>query len=198
MNNKHTFIFSGRSGCGKGTQRKLLYEYFSKQYPNEKIFQYYTGDGFRKLLEGDGYTNELVREVMEVGGLQPNFLAVYLWSTAFTENLEGDEHIITDGFPRALVEAQSLDSAMKFYKRHKPHFIVINVSKEESHKRLLARKRDDDTEDSIKRRVNWYDTQVLPAVNFYRDNPDYNFIEVDGEQPIEDVHAEIISKLKLD
>ena len=199
MNQKHTFIFAGRSGCGKGTQRKLLNEYFSQKFPGENIFHYYSGDTFREFIaKEDNYSSKISNAIMARGDLQPNFLAVWLWATSFVNNLKGDEHIFIDGSPRALVEAQSLDSAMKFYKRHKPHFIVIDVSKEESHKRLLSRKREDDTEESIKKRVNWYDTQVVPAVNFYRDNPDYHFIEVNGEQSIEDVHKELISKIKLD
>jgi len=199
MNQKHTFIFAGRSGCGKGTQAELLKQYFMKQFPNEPVYHYYSGDSFRKYIDkGGNYSSEISKGIMKSGELQPNFLAVWLWATAFVDNLKGDEHIFIDGAPRALVEAQSLDSAMKFYGRHKPHFIVIDVSKEESHKRLIGRKREDDTEESIKKRVTWYDTKVLPAVDFYRDNPDYHFIEVNGEQSIEDVHKELISKIKLD
>ncbi len=198
MDKKHTFIFAGRSGCGKGTQRKLLNEYIVKKFPNENIFNYYSGDGFREFIDKkDNYSSTISDEIMKRGELQPNFLAVWLWAGAFVKNIKGDEHIFIDGSPRTLVEAQSLDSAMKFYKREKPYFIVIDVSKEESHKRLLARKREDDTEEAIKKRVNWYDTMVLPAVNFYRNNPDYHFIEVNGQQPIEDVHKEIISKINI-
>lgn len=195
---KHTFLFAGRSGSGKGTQVKLLQEYLAQKYPQDKIYKYYTGDGFRKLITQEGHTADLSRELNEVGGLQPNFLAVWLWATAFVENLTGDEHIVTDGFPRARVEAEALDSAMKFYKRKKPFMIHINVSKDASRERLLARKREDDTEESVERRISWYETEVVPAVDFFKDNPDYNFLDINGEQSIEDVHKEIITKLNLD
>ncbi len=195
---KHTFLFAGRSGSGKGTQVKLLLDVMKEKYLNDNLFQYYSGDGFRKLIAGDGYTSDLAREVNTKGGLQPNFLAVWLWATAFVENLKGDEHIVTDGFPRARVEAEALDSALKFFKREKPTMIHINVSKDASRERLLARKREDDTEESVERRISWYETEVVPAVNFFKDNPDYNFIDINGEQSIEDVHKEIVTKLNLD
>jgi adenylate kinase len=198
MNSKKTFIFIGRSGSGKGTQVKLLHDFLIEKKPEEKIYTYTSGNHFREYIKmEDNYSAQLSRDMMTDGILQPNFLAVWLWANAFVADLTGDEHLIMDGAPRALVEAESLDTAMKFYDRKNPTVIVINLSKEESRKRLLDRKREDDTDESIEERVNWYDSEVLPAVEFYRENPDYNVVDINGEQSIEEVHNEIIEKLNM-
>ena len=55
----------------------------------------------------------------------------------------------------------------------------------------------DDTEEEIKKRLEWYETDVVPAINFYRDNPKYHFLEVDGERAVEEINEEILSRLKL-
>lgn len=61
--------------------------------------------------------------------------------------------------------------------------------------RLKGRGRFDDNNEDIEARLKWYETDVMPAINFYRDNPKYNFLEIDGEQTIEKVHQDILSKL---
>ena len=196
--NKKTFIFIGRSGSGKGTQVKLLQEFLNTKLPGESVYTYTSGNHFRKYIERkDNYSAQLSRDMMSEGELQPNFLAVWLWANAFVDNLTGDKHLIMDGAPRALVEAESLDTAMKFYGREKPVVIVINLSKEESRERLLSRKREDDTDESIEERISWYDTEVMPAVDYYHQNDDYEVLDINGEQSIEDVHAEIIEKLNM-
>lgn len=198
MDSKKTFIFIGRSGSGKGTQVKLLHDFITKKYPEDTLYTYISGNHFREYVKMENnYSAELSRQMMKTGELQPNFLAVWLWADAFVQNLTGDEHLIMDGAPRALVEAESLDTAMKFYNRKKPTVILINISKEESRKRLYARKREDDTDDSIEGRINWYDKDVIPAVDYYRENPDYEVVDINGEQSIEGVHAEIIEKINL-
>ncbi len=195
---KQTFIFAGRSGSGKGTQVELLQAYIQKLYPDDVVFHYYSGDGFRKLINGDSYTSKLARDIMEKGELHPNFLAVWLWGTDFVQNLKGGEHIFLDGCPRARVEAEAMDSAMKFYDRDKPTVILIDVSRETSKQRLIDRKREYDTLESIERRLNWYDREVLPVIAYYKDNPDYTLLEINGEQPIDKVHADIITSLNLE
>jgi adenylate kinase family enzyme len=194
---KHTFIFAGRSGSGKGTQVILLQEYIKKLYPDDVIYCYYSGDGFRNLINGDTYTSQRARDIMESGKLHPNFLAVWLWGSHFVQNLKGGEHMFLDGCPRAYVEAEAMDSAMKFYNRDKPRVIVIDVSRETSRQRLIDRKREYDTLESIDRRLDWYDTEVLPVIAYYENNPDYTLLKINGEQPIDKVHTDIINSLNL-
>ena len=130
--------------------------------------------------------------------LQPEFIAVWAWADLLIKHLGDDEHLIIDGTPRKVHEAQVLDKALQFYGRQKPFFVFMDVSREWSRDRLIARHRSDDSEEDIERRLGWYETDVVPAINFFRNNSHYSFVEIDGEQPIEDVHAEVIQKLGLE
>lgn len=191
-----TFVFVGRSGCGKGTQAKLLADYLKEKTPEVPVFYLETGQTFRDFLSRGNYSSSLAKEINKKGGLQPEFLAVWAWSHLLVENLRGDEHLVIDGTPRKAREAAVLDSAFKFYQRQKPFIIYINVSESWSRERLLARKRADDTTEDIEIRLAWFETEVVPAIDFFREKEDYSFVDVIGEQPIQDVHKEIISKIR--
>lgn len=195
-----TFIFIGRSGCGKGTQAELLKKYV-EEHDTEKRSIYYleTGERFRNFLSKDGYSNKLAREIAENSELQPSFLAVSMWSSSFIENLNGEEHVFIDGTPRTLPETYILETALNFYKRGRAKVIYINVSREESEKRLLARGRKDDKKiGDIEKRLNWFDNDVVPAVMYLSQSKNHDFYDIDGEQSIEDVHKELISKVFSD
>jgi adenylate kinase len=105
--------------------------------------------------------------------------------------------MILDGLSRRADEAPILDSAMKFYKRPTPAVISIELSRESAKNRLLGRKRADDTNLDIEKRLNWYDTNVVPAINYFKNNPYYKFVPINGEQTIEEVHKEILEKVGL-
>ncbi len=190
-----TFLFIGRSGCGKGTQAALLIEKLKKQAPARPVFYLEMGQKFREFIKKEGYTNTLSHAIYEKGGLQPSFLTIYTWSDIFINGFEREHHLVVDGTPRRLDEARVLDGALAFYKREKPVLVHLKVSRAWSKEKLLARKRFDDTDADIEERIAWFDTDVAPAIEFYRGNPDYRFVEVSGEQPIEKVHADIISQI---
>jgi adenylate kinase family enzyme len=190
----HTIIFIGRSGCGKGTQADLLKERITRQDKKERKIMYVeTGDHFRSFIRDQKYSSKLSKEVYEKDERQPNFLACWMWSNLLIEELEPEMHLIFDGAPRSLSEAQILDSALKFYKREKPTVIYIDVSRRWSETHLLKRGRSDDVNIAkIDKRLDWFDKDVIPAIDFLRDNPGFRFIEVNGEQSIEKVQTDII------
>lgn len=192
-----TFIFMGRSGCGKGTQGKLLEEKLRVLDPEHDILYLESGDIFRTFIKGNNYSQKLSRQVYEQGALQPEFLAVWAWASLMVDNMGGGEHLILDGMPRKLREAHVLDSALKFYKRGKVNVVYINVSREWSKERLIARGRLDDNHDDVEVRLNWFDTDVVPAVDFFRESEDYIFHDINGEQTIEQVHADVVKDLQL-
>ncbi len=190
----HTFIFIGRSGCGKGTQAALIKEHILKENKEAEIFYLESGARFREFIQGETYSSKLSSEVYNQDHRQPDFLAVWNWAHLFVDSLKGTEHLMIDGTPRSLAEAKVLDTAMKFYKREKPYIVYINVSREWSQKHLLNRGRSDDaTLDKIDRRLKWFESDVVPAIEYYRTHPDYRFIEVNGEQSVEKV-SEVIQK----
>lgn len=196
-----TFIFIGRSGCGKGTQVELLKKYLGEKMPDTGVFYLETGARFRAFVGGDNATAKRAQVLMKESRRQPDFLAVWMWSHVFVEELtsEVDEskHWIIDGTPRALPEAVVLDTAMQFYAREKPFVVHLNVSRDWSEKHLAARGRaDDKAAGDIKKRLDWYEKDVAPALDWYKIQSGYHFLDVNGEQSIEAVHADFVSKLE--
>ena len=191
-----TYIFIGRSGCGKGTQAKLLSEYIKKNDPkNRSIFYMESGEKFREFISSSGYTAKLAKKIAEQGGLQPAFLAVHLWSHLMIEQMDKDKHVIIDGTPRKLEEAKILGEGLAFYGRQGV-VIFMNVSRAWAEDKLTKRGRTDDkTKKEIKKRLDWFESDVAPTVEYLKKSPLYKFIEINGEPRIEEVHAQILAKL---
>lgn len=191
----HTIIFIGRSGSGKGTQADLLKNHINELDPKGRQILYVeTGDHYRKLVGSNTYSAKLANAVYQKDELAPDFIGCWLWGDTLINELEEDMHLVFDGASRSLLEAQVLTSAIKFYKRENPTVIYINVSNKWSDDRLLARGRQDDRSiDRINKRLKWFDEEVVPAIEYFRTNKMYRFIEVNGEQTIEKVHSDIIS-----
>ncbi|MEZ4210693.1 MAG: nucleoside monophosphate kinase [Candidatus Paceibacterota bacterium] len=196
QNNQQTFIFFGRSGSGKGTQAKLLIEYLEKNKNNGTLYVE-TGQKFRDFIGREhNYTSSLTKNVLDEGGLMPVFLPIWLWAGELEKRFTGKEDLILDGLCRRPDEAPVLDSAIKFYGLEKPNVIYIKTGKEWSLERLKSRGReDDDREEDMLRKLEWFDWNVIPSMFYFRESRDFNFIEINGEQPIEKVHEEIISKI---
>lgn len=195
MNNPQTFIFFGKSGSGKGTQAKLLGEYLEKTSERKSLF-IETGQGFRDFINSNSHTASLTKNVLDKGGLLPVFLPVWLWADAFIKQYDGTQNLILDGVCRRTTEAPVLDSALKFYNQKNPVVVYINVSDDWSFKRMKERGRKDDTDEYIKSRLSWFEWHVVPAMSYFHEHPDYTFIEVNGEQTVEAVHEQIISRLQ--
>lgn len=191
----HSFIMIGRAGCGKGTQSDLLVKYFKEQKFGDLIY-IYTGQKMRELIRRDvSYTTKLAGEIMERGGIEPNFFSVWAWSEELVKNMKEETHLILDGSPRAMVEAVIVDGALDFYGREKVFPIFIETGREWSTQRLLARGRFDDTEKSINERLDYFDKHIMPVVDYYEKESRYKLIRVNGEQEVEKVHQEILEKV---
>lgn len=192
MNSK-AIVFFGRSGCGKGTQAKLLADFLKGK--GREVLYIETGNTFRELVKGENLTSKNIQNILKNGELIPVFLPIWIWTDFMMRNFSGNEDMILDGVCRRYEEAVALDSAFDFYKIEKPNIILVNVSKEWSYARMMERKRADDTPEKIENRLNWYEKDVLPSVEYFKNKSGYNFIDVNGEQSIEDVHKDIINKL---
>ena len=195
--NLQSFVFIGRSGCGKGTQIEMLMKLLKEKDPEREILYIYTGQEFRNFIQGPSATQKISKSIYDSGGLMPEFLTVHMWVKPLVEKYKGNKHIIFDGTTRKFHEAGVLHSMFGFYKLEKPWVINIGISAEEAVKRLLKRERQDDNEADIRKRLGWYETDVAPTIEFYRDNPNYNFLYVDGEKSPEEVHLDIAKKMGL-
>lgn len=192
-----TYIFFGPSGCGKGTQARRLQEKLKEKDPDRNILYIETGKKFREMAQEDSFTAAKVKEGMEKGKLMPVFLPIWIWAGYLKDNITGNEHLFFDGVSRRLVEANVLDSALKFYERKNLTVISFEVSDEWATKLMKGRGRLDDTDEEIKSRLAWYKENTLPAIEYFKNDPDYRFITINGEQTIEEVHKEVMQKVGL-
>jgi adenylate kinase family enzyme len=193
-----TFIFFGRSGSGKGTQAQLLIDLLKLQDPDRKSLYIQTGQKGRDFAKQKNYSAGLIRDIINDGQLFPSFIPIWFWTEVFVDSIvTGDEHIFLDGLCRRPEEAPILHGALGFYKRPKPFVVVINVSEKWAMERLSARGRADDVAKDIKNRLGWYERDVVPAINYFRAEPEYKILDINGEQTIEAVHQEILAKSGL-
>jgi adenylate kinase len=191
-----TFVFFGIIGSGKGTQVQFLTDFLDKR-DGRKCLATSTGNEYRKLIEGGSYTGKLVKDSITRGELQPNFLTNAIFTNILATSLSGDMHLIADGYPRTIVQSETLEAMMKFYKRENIKIIYIEISKEEALKRNLLRGRHDDTEEGIKRRFEEYENNVIPSMNYFKGKDGYEIFKINGEQSKEDVSRDIIKALNL-
>ena len=195
--NPQTIIFVGRSGAGKGVQSELLQVFLKKNTPDIPTLHFETGAYFRKYTQQEGYTWKCARMTNDMGMRQPDFLAVWIWSQLFIENMkEGQYHFVFDGVPRSLNEAKILGTAFSFYNLKNPIVVFLNISNTCAEERLRTRGRADDlVPGAIARKLEWFEDDVVPAIDYYRNNPEYVFLEIDGEQTPEEVHREIVKHI---
>jgi adenylate kinase len=192
---KQFFILLGRSGSGKGTQAALLKTLLEARH-GRQVIHITTGGGFRDFIAQEKYASRLAKEINDTGGLQPEFLAVWNWSNIFINTLQGEESVILDGAPRKPFEATILHSAIEFFRYKNPIVIYLDVSESGSRGHLAKRGREDDLkEEQVASRMSWFETDVLPALEVYRNDPRYQVLHVNGNQTIDEVHQEIVEKL---
>ena len=195
MKKPRVFLLIGRSGCGKGTQAKLLIKYLKDNNFAETLYVY-TGERLRNFAEKEeNFAARLAKSKMKDGDLLPSFLAVWLWSGALIEGIDENNIVIMDGSPRTLLEALMTDDAMEFYGRSNVVPIFLETSEEWSTQRLLGRGRSDDSLKSIKKRMAYFEKSVVPIIDYYEKESKHKLIKVNGEQSVEDVHQEILEKV---
>ncbi len=198
--NLKTIIFIGKSASGKGTQVEKLIEYINKVDEKKRLcFHLESGNRFRAFIQENNYSSLLSKKISEEGGLQPEFLSIWAWTGEMIANLERHTHLIIDGAPRRILEAKILDSALDFYDRNEVEIIYLNVSDEWAIDLMHKRRRADDIKDhDILSRLNWFKMNVSPVLDYFRAHKSFKFNEINGEQPIEQVHQDILKALDLD
>ena len=191
-----TIVFIGPQGSGKGTQITRLMQVLKERNPERRVADIQTGRRFRALAaKQEGYTEEHVNETLNTGILQPLFLSVVLWGDAFREKVDSDCHLLIDGFPRTVHEADVLESAFAFYKRSPVTVIHLDTPESVVRERMVGRAREDDTPASIEARLTWYREETLPVVKYYHTRKETHVFDIDGTKSIEEVHQAICSHI---
>jgi len=217
--NPKIIIIIGRSGCGKGTQAKLLIKEFGFNYLS-------SGDLLRKKSQENNFSGIKLKQVMNKGGLVPTSIMFRVWAEK-VEKMKDEidkKGVIIDGSPRSLIETELMDGVFEWYQWNDIKIILLDISEEEAFGRLTKRRickdcgrlipwvgdfkniekcdkcggelitRVDDNPEAIKARLDFYKKDVEPAVSFYEEQN--RLIKVDGDQSIEDVYSDIKKAIK--
>lgn len=190
-----TVLFFGPSGAGKGTQVQMLIDAL-KSREDRGVVYVEMGALLREQVAEGGYTADLTNDVISHGKLMPGFMPIYLMTKRLVEQFTGTQHIIADAVVRRISQAEAFDDAMQFYGRAPYHVVVLELSEESIVKRLLARGRNDDTEEKIRRRIGWYKDEVIPALEVLKERGAIVHT-IDGEPDMDTIHQNILASLSV-
>ncbi|MGK7917461.1 MAG: adenylate kinase [Prochloraceae cyanobacterium] len=179
-NNETGLIFLGPPGAGKGTQAKLLAELV--QIPHIS-----TGEILREAIAAQTPLGKKVQEYVDQGELVPDRLILDLIEQRLGQ-ADAQKGWILDGFPRNVGQANFLDELLGKLNQSSNYLVyVVNleVPEEVLINRLLSRGRKDDNRDTIRRRLQVYQEQTEPLIDFYRTHN--RLYSVDGNRLPEEV-----------
>jgi len=190
-----TILFFGSQGAGKGTQVQMLVDYL-KQKSDRGVIRIDMGAELRSLRDSGSYAGTLTGEVIDGGLLMPDFMPIYLQTKKIIDTLTGEEHIIADGLARREDQTKAFDDMMKFFKRDDLRIVSLVISDDTAVRRLVARGRNDDTEEAIRRRLAWTKTEVMPQLELLKKRGRVVH-EIDGEPDTATIHQNIRAALNL-
>ena len=134
MKKNINIIIMGPQGSGKGTQARMLAEKYDLQ-----IFE--TGSVLREIASQD---TEVGRKIDEIINKKGQFVPwdlmkkeVFDWGV---EKLDKNRGIIFDGTPRIIKEIEYWDEKLPILNREIDYVFYVDISKEESVKRISSRK----------------------------------------------------------
>ena len=201
-----SIVLFGPPGAGKGTQATAIME-------KTGLPQVSTGDMLRSALSNGTKLGLEAKGYMEAGDLVPDELILSL----IEERLKEDDAkigVLFDGFPRTIPQAESLAKITKV-----SMVISIEVPDENIVERIVGRRMDsetgeiyhikfkpapseiserliqrkDDTEETVRSRLNAYHSQTAPLADYYSN---LGILEkVNGDRNIVDVTNSIIDLL---
>ena len=88
---------------------------------------------------------------------------------------------ILDGYPRNLSQANSLNDVLTEINQPLEVVFYLDIPEEVLIKRLLLRGRKDDTEDTIRTRVDIYKKNTEPLIQYFKDHSLLEYIDADRD-----------------
>lgn len=212
----------GGPGAGKGTQALRLIERY-------KIPQISTGDMLRAAIAQGTPLGLSAKKIMEAGGLVSDDIIIGLVKERLKSN-DCKNGFLFDGFPRTLVQADALKQAgihldhvielavddNEIIKRisgrriHQPsgrvYHVINHPPKQDGLDDVSGEpliQRDDDKEDTVKKRLEVYRNQTAPLIHYYKTWAESDavhapaFHSVVGTGNVDDVFHEIVNSLEV-
>jgi adenylate kinase len=218
-------ILLGAPGAGKGTQAQFICEKFA-------IPQISTGDMLRAAVKAGTELGIAAKKIMDAGGLVSDDIIIGLVKDRLTQP-DCSKGYLFDGFPRTIPQAQAMKNAgvpidyvleidvpfgaiidrMSGRRVHpasgRTYHITFNPPKVEGKDDVTGEaliQRDDDKEETVRKRLQVYNDQTRPLVEYYstwatRSNPTDKvkapaYRKVSGTGSVEDITASIFAELK--
>lgn len=183
-------IFYAPEGAGKSTQAKMLADQLG-------VPLQISGDLVRRMAELDkGIMGDICRETLSTGHYVGDSEMFVLWKARLKDTDMQDGWVI-DGFPRNMTQAEFLADKLDKYGKTVDVVFYLKVSEEVSIARLLKRGRKlsdgslHDSEELIRERLKRYKAEEASVLEYYRAQG--VLVEIDGEQDVEKVHADIMA-----
>ncbi len=206
-------VFLGPPGAGKGTVAAKAKDYY-------KVPHISTGDLFRYNIKNETELGKQVKEILASGGLVPDNITIEMVRRRIAEP-DCKNGFILDGFPRtipqaeALAEMTELDHVLNLAisteevverlsgRRMCPstgriYHIKFNPPKvdgvdDETGEALIQR--DDDKEEAIKHRLDVYNAQTEPLIDYYRKKGLIREVKTDNSKKPEEVFELVVKAL---
>jgi adenylate kinase len=207
-------ILLGSPGSGKGTQAQFITEKYG-------IVQISTGDMLRAAVRAGTPLGVEAKKVMDAGGLVSDeiILGLIKERIALPDCANG---FLLDGFPRTIAQAEGLDAMgvsidtvieivvadedivarMAGRRVHlasgRTYHVQFNPPKaagidDVSGEELIQR--DDDKEETVRKRLHVYHEQTKPLVGFYSAKQAVKFASIDGVGTVDDITAKVFAIL---
>lgn len=174
-------IFLGPPGAGKGTQAQIISE-------NHQIPHVSTGDILRAAVAQETPLGKQAKDYMNRGELVPDALILNLIQDRLSYEDAANGWIL-DGFPRNVNQASFLEELLAKLDQNADCVLNLEVPDEVLVARLLERKRKDDNEATIRRRLEVYHQDTVPVIDFYQQRDALKII--DGNKTLEEVTEQL-------
>lgn len=182
-------VLMGAPGAGKGTQAALLVEKLGIPHIS-------TGDMLRAAVKAETPIGLKAKAVMDSGQLVSDDIVIAIAEERLSQD-DCRKGFILDGFPRTLAQAEALTEVLERIGSGIDCCLAITVDNDEVVKRLLKRAeiegRADDNEETIRARMDVYDAQTAPVLDYYRRLGLLE--EVDGMGSVEEVSEALTGAL---
>ena len=211
-------ILLGPPGAGKGTQANIIKQHFN-------IPQISTGDMLRAAVKAGTPLGKKAKKIMDAGELVSDEIILGLVKERITDDDCANGYLF-DGFPRTIAQAEGMQSSgigidavvelqlddaeiikrMSGRRIHpasgRSYHVVFNPPRVENRDDETGEplvQREDDREDTVRKRLEVYHTQTAPLIRYYSDKAaegSVKYLPVNGADDVNAISETIIKQLE--